>query len=603
MNWFYNLNIKNKLLLSYVIVAFIASIIGYVGYSGIYNSGIAQKELATCKSPALMQINKLESALNFSVVAERGVINRRMFSDPVIREVQFKASETGITEFNIARKELELLLKTDEEKTLFNGIADYYNKWKAKHELLIEIGKEKEKLMQNDAKENDALIVEDDAKILTLSLENSDQYLAVRNTIRKLNDIILKSVQELEQNSDNARTSDTVLLILFTIGGFATAILLGYFITGVINKPTKSVMEMANELAKGHVKARAEVINNDELGMMANTCNEMAIRLNNYADIMHKIAEGDLSLSVQPTDQDDVLAPALNSIVNSLNKLKNETDHATQIYQSGDTDHRIDSAKFNGGYREITEGFNKSINEIVTVVRTGYVTMQRLRDGDLTARMIGDFQGRFKHYQDNINSLGESLNKLVIEIKEAVSATASASNEISSSTEQMAAGSQEQSSQTAEVASAIEEMTKTILETSKNSAATSGAAKNSGIIAQEGGRVVSETIQGMVRIAEVVNKSAETVKTLGKSSDQIGEIIQVIDDIADQTNLLALNAAIEAARAGEQGRGFAVVADEVRKLAERTTKATKEIASMIKQIQKDTNGAVASMKEGTSCMK
>ena len=184
------------------------------------------------------------------------------------------------------------------------------------------------------------------------------------------------------------------------------------------------------------------------------------------------------------------------------------------------------------------------------------------------------------------------------EVASSAASVSEASSEISSSAEQLAAGAQEQMQQAKEVAGSVEEMTRTILDNTKNASFAADAAKEAGKKANEGGNVVENTIQGMMKIALVVEKSAGVLKALGQSSDQIGEIIQVIDDIADQTNLLALNAAIEAARAGEQGRGFAVVADEVRKLAERTTKATKEIASMITQIQRDAGDAVSSMNEG-----
>jgi methyl-accepting chemotaxis protein len=244
---------------------------------------------------------------------------------------------------------------------------------------------------------------------------------------------------------------------------------------------------------------------------------------------------------------------------------------------------------------------------IVTAIRKFLAPLQdtasfleQIAAGDFSVRPEITTGGEIGAMQHACLNMVTRLNETLRSTADNAGKVAAAARQMHGTSELMAAGAEEAAAQTMTVATAGEEMAATSGDIARSCMVAAEGSRRTNETALEGARVVESTVVVMARIAERVKASSETVASLGTRSEQIGTIISTIQEIADQTNLLALNAAIEAARAGEQGRGFAVVADEVRALAERTTRATREIDAMIKAIQNDTRLAVSAMQEGVS---
>ena len=289
--------------------------------------------------------------------------------------------------------------------------------------------------------------------------------------------------------------------------------------------------------------------------------------VHHLAQFSERLSQGDFRAKAEVHSADD-----FGYIAENLNRAAEESSRAM----------------FN---QEAQETLQKSVTEFLTIT-------SQIARGDMTLRgkVSSDALG---NVVDSVNYMLDNFCKVLERVRKAAVDVQSSANEILIASEEMSSGAIQQDQEITNTSSAVEQLTVSMKQVSNNAEASAEAARRALDAAEQGNRSVHDTLEGMQRIRSSVQATAKRIKALGDRSLEISEIVNVINDITEQTNLLALNAAIEAARAGEAGRGFAVVADEVRKLAEHSRNATKDIAALIKAIQAETNDAVVVMEEGT----
>ncbi len=541
MKRFHDRSVMTKLLGTFVVLCVVMAFVGYIGISAARNINAGLNQLNRDELPSIVAVLKTQGLV---MQAARDIRSAILERDGAAIRAQTDRVARGTEDIDAAFGAYLAIPRSDSEQQIVAKFQSDYQAirgvWQQASALALE------NTAESDAAAADLILQQ--AAPLANSMYQSLSALADENE---------RQAAQAERDAEAQFAQALRTLLIVIVGGVLLALAVGYYVARSIAEPLGIIAEYAEHVARGDVfydvgeARRQKARRKDEVGRVGYAFTALKGFLTDVTEQARAIAAGDLTRDIQPKSEQDVVAQALQQMVIDLRAL------VGQVQASA------------GGLASTSQQLGAAAGQTSGAVQQVAQAVQQVAQGA----------------QDQSSAAQES-SRAVEQLLQAI--------------EQVAAGAQEQARSVAGATETTTEMSTEVEQVAANAQSVAAASQQTRAAAEHGAQAVEQTVRGMGEIQAVVTDATGKVEELGKLGERIGEVVETIDDIAEQTNLLALNAAIEAARAGEHGRGFAVVADEVRKLAERSQRETKAIGELICQVQAGTRDAVQAMEQGAA---